>query len=152
MMRRRPRHFIFRINLRNKNVFVCRFCGKTPTLILISLMNKETQGSNEEISNLRGREFRSQPMALLVTNSSLVSSKQMKKQRAELIGLYFAGESAKAGFIPLLTTRNISGIDMMVSNEDGSKTATFHVKAIRLPSNKWFSVCSMPKIQMKTHI
>jgi hypothetical protein len=80
---------------------------------------------------------------------------QQEKQRIELIGLYhFAEELALHGFIPLLTTRNIRGIDMVVSNINGSKSATFQVKTIQLwnEKNESFPVYSAPSDDSKTHI
>lgn len=77
------------------------------------------------------------------------------KYRTELVGLYhFAEELAKLGYLPLLTTRNAKGIDMVVSNATGSKSLTFQVKTIQLEDEKQdsFPVFSAPSDDSKSHV
>jgi hypothetical protein len=80
---------------------------------------------------------------------------QQEKQRTELIGLYhFAEELAVHDFIPLLTTRNIKGIDMMVSDISGSRSMTFQVETTQLwnVNQESFPVFSTPSDDSKGHI
>lgn len=91
----------------------------------------------------------------MASTSSERSPPRCEKQRTELVGMYhFAEELAREGFIPLLTTRNIKGIDMTVSNANGSRSLTFQVKTITLENerNDSFPVFSTPGDDAKNHV
>lgn len=55
-----------------------------------------------------------------------------------IAGEYFvAGELTKMGYVASITLRNTKGVDILVSNETGSKTRAIQVKSSMKKSNKW---------------
>ena len=65
-------------------------------------------------------------------NTCAVPQPAIDKQALGLFGVhYLAAELARKGYVPVMTSRNAKGIDLLVSNEEGSKAITLQVKTHR---------------------
>lgn len=64
--------------------------------------------------------------------------KKLSKIQSGVTGVYLtAGELTKQGYITSITFRNTKDIDILASNEDGTKTVNIQVKTNQGNKNKW---------------